>query len=59
MPNDKSKKERVLEQRKQSFDWLETNYFGEWEQAWKNYKCQRDPEKDLDGKEGEIIVLQS
>ena len=42
---------RIVDEKKQSFDWLEANFFGEWEQTWKNYKTIRDPVKDLDGKE--------
>ncbi|HUT59071.1 MAG TPA: hypothetical protein VNA25_14575, partial [Phycisphaerae bacterium] len=51
--NDKPKDraDQILKEKQRSFEWLETNFFGEWEQAWKNYKCKRDPEKDLDGKE--------
>src|SRR4030042_990367 len=48
---DKNRADQILKEKQRSFEWLETNFFGEWEQAWKNYKCKRDPEKDLDGKE--------
>ena len=25
---------------------MESNFYGQWEQAWKNYLCEVDPEKD-------------
>jgi hypothetical protein len=32
----------VQEHKKQSHDWLNDTFYGEWERAYKAYKCQRD-----------------
>ena len=40
----------IIEQKKASQDWLEANFYDQWEQVWKNYLCEPDPEKDENGK---------
>ena len=39
----------VLERKKVSQQWLQQNYWDEWEQALEAYYCNRAPEKDQDG----------
>lgn len=36
----------IVERKKRSQMWLESNYWSQWIQAYKNYKCERDPAKD-------------
>lgn len=41
----------IIDRKKISQNWMATNYYGEWEQVAKNYRCERDPEKLPDGTE--------
>jgi hypothetical protein len=34
-----------------SIRWMESNYYGEWLEVYKSYRCERDPEKDDKGKD--------
>lgn len=36
----------VMDRQRRSYDWLRVNFYDEWEQVAKSYKCERDPEKD-------------
>ena len=47
--------ELVHSRYKRSKDWLTTNYYGEWEEVWRNYKCVKMPKmrKNEAGKEVE------
>ncbi len=45
-----SKANEVIERRKVSSQWLESNYWDEWTSAYQAYYCNRDPEVDEDGK---------
>src|SRR6185436_5236767 len=29
----------VMDAKKKSADWMQSSYYGEWEQVWTNYKC--------------------
>lgn len=42
----KDRKGLILDRMKKSLDWLQSNYYPEWEQVWKNYKTIRDAEPD-------------
>jgi hypothetical protein len=44
---------QVIDRRTRSQDWLEDNYYAEWETVFKAYKCVREPDKDPDGKPDE------
>lgn len=41
----------VTECKRESFRWLEANFYDEWLQVEKSFRCERDPEKDDDGNE--------
>lgn len=36
----------IVDQQKRSIDWLKANYWPEWTQTYKNYKCEKDPVMD-------------
>jgi hypothetical protein len=40
----------ILDRKTRSQEWLKSNFYPEWEQVFKSYKCIRDPELDPDGK---------
>jgi hypothetical protein len=40
----------VIQRKKDSLSWMETNFWGEWEETWKHYKARRDEELDPLGK---------
>lgn len=51
MPELSSKEQAdyVIDAKKRSRSWLTDNFYPQFEQAYKAYKCERDPEKDPDG----------
>jgi hypothetical protein len=50
MPKSDDKAQTVSHRRKESFDWLERNYYSAWERAYKHYHAVRDAELGSDGK---------
>src|SRR4051812_33251141 len=40
----------IVDRKQKSLLWLQDNYYPQWESTYKAYKCERDPEKDADGK---------
>lgn len=53
MPKDSRDVEvqRVIEQRDDSFSYMERNFYDDMEEVWKHYHCKVDPYKDIDGLE--------
>jgi hypothetical protein len=47
---DRDRAGEIADQKQRSFDWMKDNYYGEWEQVFKAYKCVRDTPTDPDGK---------
>lgn len=47
--SEKDRGQEILQRKQSSLRFMEQNYYDEWEQVWKSYKANRDPEKDLDG----------
>lgn len=47
-PKEKQNARKVLERFKYSQRHMEDNFYSEWEQVLKSYRCERDPEKDDD-----------
>lgn len=41
----------VVARNDMSLRWMEDNYYSEWESVFKAYRCEREPEKDDDGKD--------
>lgn len=37
---------QVIDRRKRSLDWMSSNFYGQWEQSYRNYKCEKIPYKD-------------
>lgn len=35
--------QEVMARKKRSYDWLQSNFYGEWEEAYRNYKCEKAP----------------
>ena len=42
--------QEIVLRRTRSYDWMKENFYTEWEEVFKSYKCLRDPELDPDGK---------
>jgi hypothetical protein len=40
------KADEIIDRRRRSFYWLLDNFYPQWEQVYKSYKCERDPELD-------------
>lgn len=47
----RSRAAETSECKRESQRWLEANFYSEWEQVYKSYACQRDPEKDDNDKD--------
>lgn len=45
-----------MERHDQSLRWMESNYYSEWEQVLKAYRCERDPEKNEKGEDDPRLV---
>lgn len=41
----------VVQRQKRSYRWMEDNFYPQWEQVYKSYKCERSPEKKNDRKD--------
>lgn len=50
MASDIDSAQELLDQKKRSYSWMSSNYYGEWEQVFQAYKAERDPELDENGK---------
>lgn len=48
--SDVDRAQEIWQRRTRSYDWMKANFYPEWEQVFKSYKCERDPELDSDGK---------
>lgn len=46
---DASIRSEIIDQKRASQDWLESNFYDQMEQVYKNYLCEPDPEKDEKG----------
>lgn len=49
MDANRSKAGEAAECKRESQRWMESNFYGEWEEVHKSYACERDPEKDDNG----------
>lgn len=51
MDKSRSQAQHILECKRASADWIDSNFYDEWKQVWKSFHCERDPAKDDDGKD--------
>lgn len=56
MPEPRSRASEVFEQKRASRSWLESNYYDQFERAWKNYKAEPDLELGPDGKPDKTLT---
>ncbi len=49
MTDDRDRAREIADRRTRSRRWMEDNFYSQWKTAFKNYKAERDAEKDPDG----------
>lgn len=47
--DNKNRAAEVIERKTLSANWMRSNFYDQWEQVFKSYYCERDPEKDQTG----------
>lgn len=47
----------LMARKKESHDWMNNNFYDQWKEVYRSYKCEREPEKDPNDETGKKVDL--